>query len=492
MEAKNKKPWYKKPTSVAFAACCAIILALFVGNLMYHEPIDQEFLQEYEEFDSYEQVNEDPVLYKVSQDAQDVGYLVFESHYGYQSDVEIATLVGMDGAIIDTRTYAQDESPSYYKKLIGGSFFKKNFPGQDISEGFDINTNVDAISHATISSNAATKAVQKGVSYVGEHYLGVDVQQHEKDIQVGYLDVLVFLMLILAFATSRFTKIPWLKWVARVYSIVVMGFMAAQFITLSVMVALCSLEWPALVDYLRWYILVFGALILILGTGKNLYCNYICPFGALQEVEAALAGPLAKKPLHPKARKILQMAPGILVFVCLALALGTHNLGFANYEPFSLIFGQTGVGIQWALLPIVLLGALFSRRFYCNFACPVGFVLNKLVLGRNKLVRLVKGDKRKAGKAAAKVKANEAEQPVEAQAADVVKEVQATSEAKTADEAQPVDASQAAETPAAEAKPKPAKKGDKPMEGRDWLVTVLAVALILVSVLSICNGFTVA
>ena len=30
------------------------------------------------------------------------------------------------------------------------------------------------------------------------------------------------------------------------------------------------------------------------------------------------------------------------------------------------------------------------------------------------------------------------------------------------------------------------------MEGRDWLVTVLAVALILVSVLSICNGFTVA
>ena len=73
-----------------------------------------------------------------------------------------------------------------------------------------------------------------------------------------------------------------------------------------------------------------------------------------------------------------------------------------------------------------------------------------------------------------------------------MKEVQATSEAKTADEAQPVDASQAAETPAAEAKPKPAKKGDKPMEGRDWLVTVLAVALILVSVLSICNGFTVA
>ena len=161
----------------------------------------------------------------------------------------------------------------------------------------------------------------------------------------------------------------------------------------------------------------------------------------------AFGGPIGKKPLNPTVTKVLKWSPGILVFVSLALTLGFHNLDFANYEPFSLIFGQVGVGIQWALLPLVFVGALFSRRIYCNFACPVGYVLTKIVMLCAKVAKAVKGGKKASGKAVAAGAANKDE--------------------KTA--------------------PKGAK-GRKPMKVHDVLVFVVGLAIAVVSLLAIINA----
>ena len=469
-----------KPRDIVFYIGCAVLAVLFVLNMTYHEPVDEGFLAEYDQFDAYEQVNAEPIVFKVSKDGTDVGYLVITSHYGYQSNVEVASLVSPDGTLIEARTYKQDETPSYYQKLVAGSFFKRNFTDKPIADGFDISTNVDAISHATISSNAATKAIQEGVSYVGANYVNTPVAKQGGQIAIGQLDIFVILMLIIAFVASRFSKKKWLTWVARVYSIVVMGFIAAQFITLSVLVAFFSLDWPSYVDYLRWYLLVFGVLILILGTGKNLYCNYMCPFGAFQGAEFALAGPLGKKPLNPMVTKIMRWFPGALIFISLALTLGFHNLGFTSYEPFSLLFGQVGVGIQWALLPLVVVGALFSRRIYCTFICPIGYVLGKIVKIRTKVVSLVKkspnaGEK---DKAATKPEVDAADAPAPAIQSDM-EAGPAVEEAETKAEKAPEKVEKAT----------PAKEGKRPMVFHDWLILAIGCALAVVSVLSILNGF---
>lgn len=466
-ETKSAKR-FAKPKKAVFLLGFAVVAVLMVLHATYHEPIDESFLGEYNDFDSYEQVNADPVVYHVFKEDAEVGYLVMESHYGYQSDIVMATLVGMDGTVLDARAYSQGESPSYFRKLIGTSFFKKNFVGDPIAEGFSISDNVDAVSHATISSNAATKAVQKGVEYVGAHYLDMPVVSKDAGMSVGYLDVLVFLMLVLALATSRFSKKKALVWACRVYSIVVMGFLASQFITLSVLVAFFSLDWPSVVDYLRWYVLVFGVLILILATGKNVYCSCICPFGALEEAVFAFGGTIGKKPLNPRVGKLLRLFPGILIFASLLLTLGFHNLDFANYEPFSLIFGQVGVGIQWVLLPLVLLGSLFSRRIYCNFACPVGYVLSKVVIVRGKVAKLFK---RTGGKAEKRL-----DDATCAHAAGSAGEGAAS-------------AGDGAALEAARSAQKPAKTGRKPLKSYDWIVLILGLAIVVVSLLAIFNGF---
>lgn len=390
----------KKVSAIVFGVCLAILVGLGVMHVLYEEPIDEAFLEEFDDFDAWEKVSADPVTFKVSLEGAEAGYLVFDEHYGYQSNIVIATLVGMDGTVVDVRTYAQNETPSYYRKLLGGGFFKDNFIGDPVAEGFSIDTNVDAISHATISSNAVTNAVQKGTAFVSEEYLGQEATPAgNQGVKFGIADAALIGMFVLALVATRFIKVKWLQWLVRVYSIVMMGFVAAQFITLSVLVAFFTMDWPSVQDYLRWYIMVFGVLILLIATGKNTYCSHMCPFGALQEIEFALAGSLARTSIDRRLAKYLRYIPSILVFVAVSLAFITHNLAFVNYEPFSLIFGQVGVGIQWALLPLVLLGSLMLRRFYCRFACPVGYVLNKGVIARNKVVSKVWPKKKKSSKA---------------------------------------------------------------------------------------------
>lgn len=413
---------FNKICKVAFFVCLAILVVLGVQHVMYKAPINEAFLEEYKEFDAWEQVSTDPEIFKVTKEGTEVGYLAFTSRYGYQSDVEIATLVGMDGVVISTETYKHDETPSYYSKLIGGSFFSNNFVGDSIQDGFSINTNVDAITKATISSNAAAIAIDQAVDIIGNTYLGIDVTPAtDNSIKFGYQDIILIGMFVLAILATKLSKFKWLGWFARIYSVVMMGFVIAQFITLSVLVAFFTLDWPSVSDYLRWYIMIFGTLALILFTGRNTYCSFICPFGAFQELEAGLAGKITKPGLDKRIAVYAKRVQALLVFIAVALALYFHNLTFVNYEPFSLLFGQVGEGVQWALLPITIIGGLLLKRFYCKFLCPVGYILVRIASGRAKLYALLGFNKRKqkakaAKTAAGNAKVNEVNKPAPAQA----------------------------------------------------------------------------
>jgi polyferredoxin len=43
------------------------------------------------------------------------------------------------------------------------------------------------------------------------------------------------------------------------------------------------------------------------------------------------------------------------------------------------MFSLEGLGIQWYILPITLVGSLFVPKFWCRMFCPVGLYLNEMV-----------------------------------------------------------------------------------------------------------------
>jgi polyferredoxin len=142
---------------------------------------------------------------------------------------------------------------------------------------------------------------------------------------------------------------------------------------------------PSIRENLVWYLLLIGIPVITFAFGKNIYCFWLCPFGAVQELTAKLGGGKYKcrnKKMESKAKKIKY----ILFYIALLGAFLMRSPGFAGFEPFSALFSQQGTGIQWLILPLVLFTSLFIYRFWCRYFCPV-WVANEVIW---KLSRYIK------------------------------------------------------------------------------------------------------
>ncbi|HYH45086.1 MAG TPA: 4Fe-4S binding protein, partial [Thermoanaerobaculia bacterium] len=115
--------------------------------------------------------------------------------------------------------------------------------------------------------------------------------------------------------------------------------------------------------------------------GRGVFCGWLCPFGALQELANGAARrigvPQVKVPfwLHERLRALK-----FVIFLALfAVALGSMAQAqrLAEVEPFKtaivLRFLRDWPFVAWALL--LLAAGLFIERFFCRYLCPLGAAL---------------------------------------------------------------------------------------------------------------------
>ena len=70
----------------------------------------------------------------------------------------------------------------------------------------------------------------------------------------------------------------------------------------------------------------------------------------------------------------------------------TNNPAMGTYEPFATLFGFRGIGIQWYLVSVAVIGSFLIPRFWCRFFCPVGAFLKQLLrLKRSFLTKIQRG-----------------------------------------------------------------------------------------------------
>ena len=172
----------------------------------------------------------------------------------------------------------------------------------------------------------------------------------------------------------------------------------AQLTTLNVLTyaraALGGVDWRVfLVDPLILILSAYVGLSLVLW-GRGVFCGWLCPFGALQELTNR-AGRLFRIPqlrvpetLQEKLWAIKYVAAAAL---CATAAYSMDAAGkAAEIEPFKtaivVMFDRGWVFVAWALA--LLAAGLFVERFFCRFLCPLGGVLT--LLGKFHLVHWLK------------------------------------------------------------------------------------------------------
>jgi NosR/NirI family nitrous oxide reductase transcriptional regulator len=135
-----------------------------------------------------------------------------------------------------------------------------------------------------------------------------------------------------------------------------------------------------LVDPLIFILWGFVALTLLLW-GRGVYCGWLCPFGALQELSFKIARRFRIPEITiPDVIHERLTALKYIIFIAL-LGISLQSIGYAaraaEVEPFKtaivLHFDRGGIFLLYALA--LLLIGIFNRKFFCKYLCPLGAAL---------------------------------------------------------------------------------------------------------------------
>jgi NosR/NirI family transcriptional regulator, nitrous oxide reductase regulator len=132
----------------------------------------------------------------------------------------------------------------------------------------------------------------------------------------------------------------------------------------------------------RWLLLGFiGLTTLLLG---QVWCGYLCPFGALQELVSRV-GRILRLRSYPDRRleqRVRWLKFPLLAFALIAVWLSGESI-WASFDPMQHAFGGRLEGWMLLLVILVVIGSLFYVRFWCRYFCPMGAFLalgNKIAL----------------------------------------------------------------------------------------------------------------
>ena len=369
-------------------AVVSLVVAYFVGQSLNQPTWEEDLRTLYPQADivASEQLTD---VWEVSRGEESfLVALATESSYG--GPLTLATAISHDGETISVDLVAHSDTPAYIQRL-NNFFFFRQFDNHPVDRSFDPGKNYDVVSGATLSSNAIMRANATAAHYVAREVFDRNPQTPSDDIELTLNHGLLILLIALVLVNFKLNN-RYLKTAIILASLVVTGFMANQMINVANFSALILGFMPALVENPGLWILLGSVLVGVLLLGRNIYCGNICPFHAVQFLLTKVGG--MNLPLHPLVRRYGKNLALLGLWAGLLVGFLTANPTAGAYEPFGMIFSLQGEGIQWYILPAVVIGCFFIPNLFCRYLCAAGVALNRIVKMRNQLVYSIKTRKK--------------------------------------------------------------------------------------------------
>ena len=194
----------------------------------------------------------------------------------------------------------------------------------------------------------------------------------------GRVATIVF---VLSLATAAFvTKIAVIEWSALGVTLIVLGFLDGGFLSVS---HITSGIWAGVGVYARdlpLLLMVVFTLVTTLVWGR-VFCGFLCPFGALQDLIDRVVPASLKRTLPQRVHdRAIYGKYVILALVVVPPLLGSRASIYQYVEPFGTVFFLSPSALLWAIAAVILLASVVVPRFYCRYACPLGAALAVLSL----------------------------------------------------------------------------------------------------------------
>ncbi|MBA1280132.1 regulatory protein NosR [Pseudomonas stutzeri] len=210
---------------------------------------------------------------------------------------------------------------------------------------------------------------------------------YQKSFQIGVILVALALLTVIMFMQDTFARRPRFLRILRhgylIFTVVFIGWYALG--QLSVVNVLTFVH--ALVQDFRWELFLTDPVIFILWTftaaslllwGRGVFCGWLCPFGALQELinEAARKLKIPQYDVPFTVHERLWAIKYIVLLVLFGISLESMTMAekAAEVEPFktaiTLRFDRQWWFVAYAVFLLVI--NIFTRKVFCRYVCPLG------------------------------------------------------------------------------------------------------------------------
>lgn len=291
---------------------------------------------------------------------------------GYGGPINVLVLLTPSGTVERVRLLEHMETPSYMR---GVDAFVEKFRGAPTSAPLTVGEDLDAMTRATVSSEAIAEAVRFSARRAAAEIYGLDVPTEEKRVSVDWPWALVALGFFALAFVGRRVAVDKVRLLILATAAGLLGFWAGRFVAVGDVGRFALLTLPPLLPRLSLYLLFAGGVVAALAWG-NLYCGWVCPFGALSELLHKI--PVPKLRVNPAFARRAARLRVVVLAVVLGLIVGTRALDAGGYEPFDQAFAWVGGTLAFVFLAFVLAASVVHYRFFCRYLCAVGGMFGEL------------------------------------------------------------------------------------------------------------------
>jgi len=308
---------------------------------------------------------------------------------GFGGKINLAIYIDTSGKLISFHIIRSNETPAYLELL---NQWREHLPGHTLFRPRPF-AGVHAVTGATISSNAILLALQSSGRSFATQILGrtLETSPKERTHRAGYLPsdsgfylVSTFILTLIVIYRGGF----WSRLAVLLFNLVVGGIIFNVQYSTEQIATLLSLQTSA-AQISAVFLLAVGIPLLVILFG-NIYCGYICPFGAAQELLSYVLPERFKPKVSVNGMQKARFVKYVVLFVLIIVFFLSRNRTALVADPLIKIFNSRSsiynfqtINYGALIVAAALIGAVFYTRFWCRYLCPVGAflsLLNNLVL----------------------------------------------------------------------------------------------------------------
>ncbi|HOZ30837.1 MAG TPA: 4Fe-4S binding protein, partial [Bacteroidales bacterium] len=280
---------------------------------------------------------------------------------GFGGNVPFAIIFTPQDKIRELYLLPNSETASWIDNLYSQKFFS-SWNGLSCKEASQ--KQVDAVSGATFTSTAVIKSISKRLSVFAATK---EVEKRGSWFNtIGIiLSFIVFLFALFCFVVPQQTAR--LRIVLLFASVGVLGFWTGDFLSIALLHN-WLINGLSIKSQIFLFIVMILSIIIPIITNKSFYCQYLCPFGALQELTGKIN--IKKIAIENPVKKVLKSIRFVFLFSLVVLTVVATDTHLEDFEPFS-AFKFKFASLSVLIIAVFMLFlSIFINKPWCRFFCP--------------------------------------------------------------------------------------------------------------------------